>query len=494
MRPPGLTDLFIALAYLGFLATNLTTLTVDPGVGWHLKTGEHVLSSGPLWEDPFLIPVRAWVSDQWIGDLVLFLVFKIGNWELLYGLSTLIFLLVPFVLVAKSVSYSGVSPVSSALISFLTFKAIMVQANLRPAMFGIAFFALVCFFISRVRGNKENKPLPIYLPLVFLLWANVHPSFVLGLLLVAFLWLDKLLVKRSFSVRLMLIGVVCFACTFLNPYGINLHLSILELGASDYFMNLHSEWQSPNFAIDEGRIIEIACGLIFLALICGKELQKRCSFYELAIFLFFAHSTLQAIRFLPFLLIASAPMVAISLDILARRLGAGRLATTAVAMKRINEREARSAMGMYSIGVIVVLAVLSPFLGVVGYEGKYGVEHLYPKKAIQAIEADAQTDDRIVMTYPEWGGYLAFSSTLKPLIDDRNTLLGEEFSRQYHENFRYSGEWLALAESLNADYILIRREDPLHLAFTASRNVQELYADDQARAYRFQAPHKLLQE
>lgn len=59
--------------------------------------------------------------------------------------------------------------------------------------------------------------------------------------------------------------MLCILATIINPYGIKLHLSILSLAQSDFFLNYHSEWLSLDFKSLEGRVAQIGLFMISIA-------------------------------------------------------------------------------------------------------------------------------------------------------------------------------------------------------------------------------------
>ena len=101
------------------------------------------------------------------------------------------------------------------------------------------------------------------LPVLMLLWVNLHPGFVAGFGLLT-VWLVAAVVKWSKSLMgqnegdeeeaqewacwFGLIGLGCLAATLLNPYGIELHRHILWYLFSPSSVTTHvTEWLSPDF-------------------------------------------------------------------------------------------------------------------------------------------------------------------------------------------------------------------------------------------------------
>jgi len=71
--------------------------------------------------------------------------------------------------------------------------------------------------------------------------------------------------------------VLCCGATFINPYGYDLHSSILSLGRSDYFMNYHNEWLSPDiFTADGGAVVCFRGFIYYFPYFRKKTLPIAC--------------------------------------------------------------------------------------------------------------------------------------------------------------------------------------------------------------------------
>src|SRR5262249_24761889 len=71
------------------------------------------------------------------------------------------------------------------------------------------------------------------LPLVSLVWANMHASFLLGPLILLL-----------YTPR---VALACLAATFINPYGWRLHQHVVEYLRNSYLMDRISEFRSFSF-------------------------------------------------------------------------------------------------------------------------------------------------------------------------------------------------------------------------------------------------------
>src|SRR4051812_6033443 len=83
---PGLNDLF-GLAIFILVIFFIGNFCGDPGLGWHLRTGEWIVNNSTLpSSDLFLNPVGQgkWICNQWLADVLIWKVFQAGGWPLLH--------------------------------------------------------------------------------------------------------------------------------------------------------------------------------------------------------------------------------------------------------------------------------------------------------------------------------------------------------------------------------------------------------------------------
>src|SRR5690606_4929736 len=89
-----------------------------------------------------------------------------------------------------------------------------------------------------------------------------------------------------------LLFLLCAGATVVNPYGVDLHASILELGHSSFFMNLHVEWKSIDFKNPEASLLEYTVIFIMLSLFMTRGGARRLSWFDLLLPLSFVHLAL----------------------------------------------------------------------------------------------------------------------------------------------------------------------------------------------------------
>ncbi|MCB0317192.1 MAG: hypothetical protein KDD56_00440 [Bdellovibrionales bacterium] len=444
-------DIFVLLGFFSLLKTQLQNFANDPGVGWHLMAGK-LISKGQIpYLDTFLASSkeRLWVADQWLSDLVLYLLYKIGSFQIIYVLLSIFFLGLFFVFCwGKARKFSGFSLAASIAV-LIAFKISQIHFILRPVIFSFGLFALLYFFLleklpadNRVLFKTKEK---ISLFILFLLWANVHPSFVLGFFLL-FLFILSVLLSSELKgdvLNFIITCLVIFAATLCNPYFIQLHFSIFKLGASTYFMKFHQEWNPVDLAAYSGQLF-LLLGLINLpALLKTKDLNYCSNKFIKLSFLSFFGLCFYAVRFLPYFAICSIILTSLTLGkfgsyfrntfkfylpIITAKFKSAELHDLKYAHKNI-------AFLAFSVFLLVSLSFTQkiPF-----YSGSFGPsENKFPYAEVKWIMENSTEVSPVVLAPPSWGGFIVFLSDmkLKPVLDDRNTLVGEDLYKSYFNIF-----------------------------------------------------------
>lgn len=517
-RPFGLQDIVVIFATLSLTWIQMRGFAIDPGVGWHLATGERILKHEIFPRiDPFLSTStpRAWVADQWLADVFLFTVYAIGSWPLLYGALTATFLatyyLILYPLTVKTIG----SPILAIGATLLAFKLGQIHFILRPVIFGFLCFAILSALVWRREiARRTTPPLsPRKVPLdaliapLFIVWANVHPSFALGLVFLA-LRPIAVLVDRAIGVAPTLerhefrnatrtvIGATLATCV--NPNGLELHRSIMALGTDRFFMNLHEEWLPPVLTHGIGLALLITALLIATSFLFERKARSFRSF-EVFVFLTFGWFACGAIRIVPFFAIATMVPLARTLanHELIRPTARRPWQLLRAAWLTVSTREMKSTRGLVTTCVLCLLLVLDPLIrgAVLLYDGPFGPPtERFPYGAVQVLADTATpTTPVIVVAPPEWGGFITgFGGEFThPIIDDRNTLLGADFYRSFEAALQPGGPWESYLGVHNASFLLLPSSSPLNAEVERSPELEVIFRDTVGILYK-RAPSRPL--
>jgi hypothetical protein len=288
----------------------------DPDLWWHLKVGEEMWKTQRIpTADQFSSTTfgHPWVAHEWLAQLILFAVYQAG------GYSGLIFLLsvtsstivvLSFLLCGR---WSGNWKVS--LIGGLSALFFLTSGlSIRPALFGYLFLVvelLLLYAVSRGHGKAL-----LALPVVFVIWANCHGSFLFGLAVLAAIFgamsirvaAGRIEWRRSDRAVLACTCVAaCWIAPFVNPIGarmVTYPLGLLSTQSEN--ISYVAEWAALN--LQEPRAIGFAAllALVILATVLRWIVLTPLEWILLSTVTAMATSH---VRMLPIFGIISAPVL-----------------------------------------------------------------------------------------------------------------------------------------------------------------------------------------
>ena len=254
-----------------------------------------------------------WATPEWGYDVVLAQAVRslgpVAFWVLSAGLAllTILVLAVRSRLVGAGWTWTG-------LLCIEVGAAITLYLDDRPQMFSYLFVALLLLLLTLARRRRWWLcPVPV----MFVLWANLHGSFPLGLAILLLEVMVTLVRPRwgRVSVRdpltrgpIVATLVASGAATLLNPFGLGVYSSALGITFNQQVRALVVEWQSPDFH-DPATLAVVA---IPVAITVGYlAVSKRdVPAVELALAMFLLVSSLEAARFIPYFAIAWCALAA----------------------------------------------------------------------------------------------------------------------------------------------------------------------------------------
>ncbi|MBA4029490.1 MAG: hypothetical protein C0478_01015 [Planctomyces sp.] len=258
----------------------------------HLAYGRQLLASGLPSTEP-LMPLSQgmpYINSSWLGDLVLVGVDRALGGAGLQGLAGILGALMVGLIAIPIARRTGRTLLACACgLAFLLLTNAELSI-LRPQLLGLA-----CFLGSLILWQNASKSRQVWwqLPLLFALWANLHGSFLVGLLVPL-----SMIVGRAFdharrtgrltSVlhdarlwKLVLLTQLCAVATLLNPYQGRLWVEILTFSQNPNLAAL-TDWNPLTLRAFEGQLFAVT-GLILLAVL--RNSPRRVSTGELLLLL-----------------------------------------------------------------------------------------------------------------------------------------------------------------------------------------------------------------
>ena len=214
---------------------------MSPDVWWHLSAGRWIWTHGsvPL-SDPlsFTHAGAAWIDFEWLFQLLLYPFGLFGDWGLWTAKALLLAL--AFFPVDGLLRDRKASSLERALGAALWAATILPKSDLRADLISAGLFAwLLRRFIARRASFLGGF-------FLFVLWANLHAGFILGLALYpAWALVERFSRDKAAGARKGF-GLGAEACgaalgTLMNPYGLSLY-SVFVTHATDPVRTGVKEW------------------------------------------------------------------------------------------------------------------------------------------------------------------------------------------------------------------------------------------------------------
>jgi hypothetical protein len=271
---------FLAIA----LPTLAALLAAMPAVdlAYHLRAGGSILVSHAIptvdsWTT--IAYGMPWLDQQWGAQVLLALVYQAGSWTGLAILRAAVVALTCWLLL--SLVRRRAPSLGSMGATLLVLATFMVMANalaLRPQLFAIPLFVLELVLIA----DREAHPRRLWaIPLITALWANLHGTFPLALVVLAISLVAGVL-DRRFSRTLGVVTLASAAATLVNPFGIGVWQYVVNVSANPAVETRISEWRPPTLTDPAGFLFYLSVVAVLVLLVvdarrapAGTSLLRR---------------------------------------------------------------------------------------------------------------------------------------------------------------------------------------------------------------------------
>jgi hypothetical protein len=186
-------------------------------------------------------------------------------------------------------------PATKVLIALALVTAVLAQAALaRPHVMGWLLLAIWLDLLLRAR--EADRAPPPAAALLMLLWANLHSSFLFGLILAGALALEALVMRARPAVLRgwAIFGLLALIMALATPHGIDGLLYPMQVSAMRT-LPLIGEWQPTNFADQPAFALLIGAGLYLIVRTRVRVPLVRMLITVVALVLALEHARHQAI-------------------------------------------------------------------------------------------------------------------------------------------------------------------------------------------------------
>jgi hypothetical protein len=482
---PSISDLlFVALLFGLSCGVFGRLLLRDAGTGWHIRNGELMLQTHSITRvDPFSATVggQPWYAWEWLYDVMIALVHHVS------GLNGVVFftaavMAATFVLVFRlAMRHGGNLPITFFLL-VLSLGASAVHFLARPHVLSW-LLTVIWFELLDSAGTgadaARNRQL-FWLPVLMLLWVNLHGGFVLGFALLGAYFVggsieyftapdNRDAIGRCLK-RLGLVGLLSLLATFVNPYGYKLHLHIYQYLSDRFLMNHVGEFLSPDF---HGVAQQCFAALLLVTIAALASARRKPRPVQLLVILLAAYSGLYASRNLPvsslLLTLIVAPLLSETVENadgnaeLSPRLRdlLSRLHNFSARMEKLELGFQGHLWVVFACTVGLWACLHAGRLGRVQLINAYFDDKRFP---VEAVDVIAKRDVRAPIFCPDqWGGYLIYRlyPQTNVFVDDRHDLYGDQFFKKYLKVIFIQPGWSEVLEEQHVDWVLVEKNSTL---------------------------------
>lgn len=454
----------------------------DGDVGRHIRVGRAILASGSIPRADLFSFTRAdapFIAYEWLAETLTALA---DSWLGLAGvaaLSALLYVVAVLAVYRTSEALGAARPVAFG-VAIIALLLQSVHLLPRPHLFTTALASVYMLLLVRfARSGRAWSLAP--LPLLMLVWANVHGGFLMGFVLLGAFVAGAILKSAEFAApqralrALLLVALVCGGASLVNPAGLSLWSHTTGYLGIDFLVDATREYQSIDFHQGYGKAF-------FVALFTGPVLwmtgRVRVTPLAAGLYLLFAAAALHSSRNIPLFTVAALPWLGVWIVNVLEGGGAGSRA----ALERLRRFETTDRLLRPGFAAVASLALL--WIAVIPASDRYGWDpRVFPVNALQAM--GDELPDGHVFNQMIWGGYLLYERDDVPVfIDGQTDFYGEELSRDYLTVLKGRSGWDDVLEKYGIAWTMTPAEEPINQLLELDPRWELVSSDGVAVIYR----------
>jgi hypothetical protein len=478
LRAIQLSALAVVLSAVGIISLSIKLCILDLDIWWHLKVGDWIVQHLAVPHSGILSRTaasRGWVAYSWGYEVLLsrayawFGLLGIG----LYG--TLLTIGVAFAVYWMLRRITGKFWTSIGLAVPCCY-AFLFTIMPRPVFFSIILFCVVLALLFEANRSGCIETL-YWLPLIFLLWANLHIQFLYGLFPVGVLLgvslllcvLERMGKSPSFLAprtlppgKLAAIFAACVLATCIGPYSYHLYGVIAEYSKAKSAYSLIVELQPLTFRAMNHYVQLLLCAAAFIAV----GWQKRVDLFKLVLLMVAAVVAFRTMRDSWFLCTVAASCIA---DVVA---GYGE--------KEKPESTLELAGVFATVAIALLLFARGTDFTTQGLD--QAISRRFPVKAVNFLRQNPVPGP--LYNTLDWGGFLMWYMPNYPVaIDGRNDLYGDDLDERFIATQRGDESYKQDPYLNQSGVVLIRRSDGLYYALNQDARFSLIYEDPVAAVF-----------
>jgi MFS family permease len=464
--------------------TMAVRVPADTDTWWHLRAGQFMVENQTIiTTDPFSHPRggQLWIDHGWLAQIFWYGLYALGGWALvsliLAGLVTLAFWFI-WRQIEANVFVGAFSMILGAIVSSVVWTA-------RPQMISFVLTAVVATLLHRFK--RQNGRLLPWLPLIMIVWVNVHGGFAIGfMLMLAYLSgeaVNNLTDHQEDPVvtwprlkHLLIVMVLSLAVVVINPFTWRMWLYPFQTVGISALRDFIQEWQSPDFHLPHVQPFALMLLLVIAAV--GRA-GRRTDWTDLALIAMWTAWALFAARNIAIFGLIATPILARYADLT----WSGQWQNWGY--QRVPFSSSSHTMGSAKLnwillGLIIIAALIKIVIPLTPSANLKAEQETLPYGAVEYLR-EHKPAGPMFNSY-NWGGYLIFKlwPDYTVYIDGRTDLYDDAFIRRYL-NVMVAGEaWQQTLADDGINLIFVESQSTLAKFLQVDPNWTRRYRDETA--------------
>jgi len=484
---PSIAQSLFTIIFLHLSLNIGRKLLADCDTGFHIRAGEYMMETRSIPKlDPFSLffPPMPWPTHEWLSDVLMAMINRIS------GLTGVVI----FFIIIISITYSLFFRILRAnkgniIIDIILIVLVVITSQVhwlaRPHIFTLLLFMAWYYIIDSFQNDRNNF---LYLlPLIMLLWINLHGGFILGFILIVIyiaynlekLYISKNTDKESHKRKmkyLLFATIASVLVSLANPKGYHTLLFPFEVVSNRLIMDNYNEFLSPNF--HSASVTPFRFSLLLLIALLGAS-KGKLNFIDLAFILIFTNMALLSGRYIPLFSIIIAPILSKHGNNMLNDIN-NNFSNFIVNKARVHESIDESARG-YIWPIIAILVVVGL---VASSRIKYRFdEKIKPVDAVEFLKKEHIPGN--MFNNDEFGDYIIYSAypQYKVFFDGRADIYGNEKIQDYLNVANMRPGWEKVMEKYNIGWIIYNADSPLSQYLNLKKEWKLIYTDNVANIY-----------
>jgi hypothetical protein len=468
----ALTALIVAVG-TECLITRLSV--IDPDMWWHLSVGDWIVQNRTFPHTGIFSRTaadRAWMAYSWGYEVLLSRAYIWFSFLGMGWFGAALTIAVAAAIFGMLHRISGRFWTSWAL-SILVFAAFLFNIAPRPVFFTVILFTITLTLLLEAQRSGRIQLL-YWLPLVFMIWANIHIQFIYGLAVVGLfagvnllqriavslcIYPDSLTAPTLPVIQPFAVLIACMLASCVGPYSFHLYQEAIVISRSKIMYTMIRELQALSFHFFNQYVELILAMGAFFAL----GWQKKIDPFKLSLLIIASILGFRTWRDAWFLCVIAAAVIA-----------------DFPAPEAERDRSIRpSGWAIVAVASILLLLVTVRNTDFNERALDREISQEYPVDAVNFLRKNP-VGGPLYNSF-DWGGFLIFYMPQYPVsIDGRTDLYGDAMDARYFSTQEANPSYVTDPVLNEAGVVILKNQFPIASMLMTDRRFRVIYRDNLA--------------